>query len=258
MQQGIQKQTLQACLSHPRDWTLEQLLYIDTWLEIIFKRDPNALVQIFNEYLQSKMMKSDLTIEQFIQFYRGKKYFRPGPRNIKCFKDAIQSQKRKQNIYTSLLPYILREKVQQMMKTFRENGMTIDDKVDSDGANVLMIASTLGKVKIVDKLIEMGANLNSKDNYGYTALMRAIINDNTDIINTLLNSERIDVDIQDKYGKTALMYAIEKKLRDIVKLLLKKERIDIDIQDKYGNTALIYAAEKSTKDIVELLLKKGY
>ena len=81
----------------------------------------------------------------------------------------------------------------------------------------------LGKLKKIKWFVEeIKQNINAKDEFGKTALMYSVIND--DASNTLnyLIEKGADVNIADNEGKTALWYAVISKTPNAVKVLIKK------------------------------------
>jgi ankyrin repeat protein len=94
------------------------------------------------------------------------------------------------------------------------------------------------KVKI---LLEKGADVNEKDEYGDTPLMIAACNLDTKTVKLLLENGA-DVNSQDKYGDTALSiiikksYIKEKETKDLARLLVK-HGADVNLVDCNGNSA---------------------
>ena len=74
---------------------------------------------------------------------------------------------------------------------------------------IFLFCAKYGHLDIVQLLLEKNSiDVNYKDKYGRTALLRASKNGNLDIVNYLLQYENIDLYIQTGYGYTALMYAL--------------------------------------------------
>lgn len=90
--------------------------------------------------------------------------------------------------------------------------------------------------KVVEKMDQDG--LDARDNCGKTALIRAVKNDNIEVVQYLL-SAGVSVDIQDEDGCTALIAAA---LIDDIKIVqcLLGAGVSINIQDKIGATALLW------------------
>jgi ankyrin repeat protein len=65
-----------------------------------------------------------------------------------------------------------------------------------------------------------------------------------------------DVDSKDQYGQTALMMAAKKGYTDIVRLLVKS-RAKLDAAAKYNLTALMLAVINGNTEIVRILVEAG-
>ena len=117
-------------------------------------------------------------------------------------------------------------------------------KLDDEGVqpviNVFTFFSAVkaGDLLAVKQAIGFGIDVNSKDRYGDTALIKAS-DGATEILKSLLESGS-DVNARDCRGATALMYASEAGLIDNVKLLIECGA-RVDLCDAYGQTAVVYA-----------------
>jgi ankyrin repeat protein len=106
-------------------------------------------------------------------------------------------------------------------------------------------------------LINSGANVNQKTSDGWTVLMIACYNGNTEVFKLLLDKQDIDVNVQDTCGRTALMTACRYGNTEVVKLLLDKQDIDVNVQNTtYGWTALMIACFCGNTEVFKLLLDK--
>ena len=78
-------------------------------------------------------------------------------------------------------------------------------------------------------------------------LMYACLGKHIDIVKLLLdriiNSNSININLQDSKGLTAIMLALESKCVDIIRLLILQPNIDLRLQDNTGQTCLIFAAK---------------
>jgi hypothetical protein len=128
----------------------------------------------------------------------------------------------------------------------------LDFENDDNADNDIITAVQNNKIEIVKKLIEAGADINSK-NYNYeTPLIIACEKDYEEIVKLLLN-KKAKVNLQDKDGDTALKIAVYMKNLNIIKELLKAGA-DVNIENKYGQSALMLA-QKKYPDIYNVLLK---
>jgi len=92
--------------------------------------------------------------------------------------------------------------------------------------------------EFLDCLVDYGININAKDGYGQTLLMKSIEIDNTKIFNYLMRID-CDLNIKDDSGQTALHYACYNLDINKIKTLLKVGA-DPNIPDIYGDTPLFY------------------
>ena len=110
------------------------------------------------------------------------------------------------------------------------------------------------KIAKVEQFINENGDLNSQDELGNNALMIASQCGNLEIAKLLIESKKINVDLQNKKGNTALILASFLGYSEIVKLLIEAGA-DRNIKDNYGKTALDYAKENYDNQIKKLLTK---
>lgn len=136
-------------------------------------------------------------------------------------------------------------------------------------------------------LLQQGKNINAQSHDGLTALMQAVFNEDTKLVEILLQNKNIDLSIYDYQKRTALTIASSQGFYKIVQLLLQKlsnsplkgklvnqalfpasfwghEQIvelllsheaKVNSKDEHGWTAICHAARNGHKNVVELLLK---
>lgn len=95
--------------------------------------------------------------------------------------------------------------------------------------------------EIVRMLLERGADINAKDEWGRTALMIGADEGYSDLVLLLLDWEA-DVHLRDERGYTALMFAAWKGHLDVVKALIERGADVNGVDNKRGYTALLLAA----------------
>ena len=117
----------------------------------------------------------------------------------------------------------------------------------------LYYASNIGLQAVVQVLLDEGADVNAKDEYGGTALYRAAWNGHEAVVRRLLE-HKADVDAKDNNGETALSRAALYGHEAVVRLLLE-HKADVDAKDNDGETALSRAALYGHEAVVRLLLE---
>ena len=118
------------------------------------------------------------------------------------------------------------------------------------GYTPLMLAAYYGQLEMAIYLVENGAELDGKSNYG-TPIMAAAIKGNKEIVGLLLDNGA-NPNISDTRGNTALLYAAAFNLNEIAELLLKGGA-NSKLKDNRGNMALDYAILKENETLIKLL-----
>lgn len=104
----------------------------------------------------------------------------------------------------------------------------------------LLEAARKGEIAIAEQLIQNGAEINSKNNFGYTVLIIAADNGH-DFIIELLIRHGSEINARDNFGRTALMFAAKNGQMTSLELLIQGGA-KINIESNSGSTALILAA----------------
>ncbi len=110
-----------------------------------------------------------------------------------------------------------------------------------------------GESKEIEAAIKAGANVNAKNEQGWTALMSAAMNSEQAV--SLLLDAGADVNAKDDSGNTPLIMAARRSAEAIP--LLLDAGADVNAKDNYGNTALLAAGGSGNTGAVSLLLKAG-
>jgi hypothetical protein len=119
----------------------------------------------------------------------------------------------------------------------------------------LIGAARTGDIEQVQDLLDKGADVNSRNEWGLTPLMAASQGDHIDV-GKLLLEKGADVNTKQKDGWTALMVASFKGHNDFVSLVLEKG-VDVNAKTENGVTALMLASSNGPTQIAELLKTHG-
>jgi ankyrin repeat protein len=105
----------------------------------------------------------------------------------------------------------------------------------------------------VQELIRHHADLEARNDYGETALVNTV----SDSIAEVLIKAGADVNSQDNDGKTALIWSAEHNYVEKLKVLVNAPGIDLERRDKSGDTALMKANTAHNEECIHILLAAG-
>ncbi|HCO96842.1 MAG TPA: hypothetical protein DIU00_23365 [Phycisphaerales bacterium] len=140
------------------------------------------------------------------------------------------------------------------VKGFVEQGADINVR-DELGWTPLYWAASLGQIEVAKLLIDKGVDVRTAATDGGTALYQAAQAGDNELVELLL-SKGADVKAKDKRGNTPLFGAASAGRSETVELLISKGA-DVNARDKRGNTPLFGAASAGRSEAVELLIAKG-
>uniref|UniRef100_A0A2C9JL08 Uncharacterized protein n=1 Tax=Biomphalaria glabrata TaxID=6526 RepID=A0A2C9JL08_BIOGL len=132
-----------------------------------------------------------------------------------------------------------------------------DNKLTSFSSHALnwsvVKASYMGHKTLLPFLLQDGARIEVRDDYGNTPLLICSEQGDSTVVGFLL-SKGADVNAANRYGNTALILATS---HDVVKQLLNHTSVDVDQQNCSGSTALMNAIERLDYTKILLLIKAG-
>jgi ankyrin repeat protein len=104
---------------------------------------------------------------------------------------------------------------------------------------LLLKSARVGNLRLARKALGLGANPDTRDGHGRTALCLAAKNDHPEMIRMLVEAGA-DINFKLPYGRTPIYQAIHYGSLDTVKLLIELGA-DIQVEDKTGQTPYSYA-----------------
>jgi len=118
-----------------------------------------------------------------------------------------------------------------------------------------LAAAQAGKSKAVIKYINDGGNINMQDDYKRTALQRAALYGEMEVIEALIK-KKAKMNLSDKLGDTALHWACRGGNTEAVKVLVKNGA-KINAKDKLFSTPLHVAVRCGVQEVVDALIHLG-
>ena len=139
-----------------------------------------------------------------------------------------------------------------------EAGADVNVEDDSQQSAFLIATSEVGDdPRLLELTLGNGADVDAKDSYNGTGLIRAADRGFVRIVRRLLDTE-MDADHVNRLGWTALLEAVilgdgDSAHTEVVRLLVGEGGVDVTIPDGQGMTALEHAREKGQDPIVDIL-----
>ncbi len=143
-------------------------------------------------------------------------------------------------------------------ETLVEAGADVNVEDDSQQSAFLIATSEVGDdTRLLELTLANGADVDAKDSYNGTGLIRAADRGFVRIVRRLLATE-MDVDHVNRLDWTALLEAVilgdgDPAHTEVVRLLVEEGAADVTIPDGQGVTALEHARERRQREIVVIL-----
>ncbi|XP_062513044.1 uncharacterized protein LOC134188856 isoform X2 [Corticium candelabrum] len=118
-----------------------------------------------------------------------------------------------------------------------------------------MEAARSGNMSNVDRLLNTGMDVNSRNVMGYAALREAVVNNHESVCRVLLD-RGARVDDRDDMGWTALHWAATRGHESIASLLLER-RADVNAKNNDGDTPAHKAGSKGHLGVLRVLVDGG-
>ena len=137
-----------------------------------------------------------------------------------------------------------------------KRGADPNEERGTGGSTPLHLAILENKHQLVKALLEKGAHLETKDDYGYTPLLKAVKYSASEEIVDLLLEYGADVYTNEEDRKTALHFAAQKDDEVMMRKMIERG-LFLDAEDKDGWTPLHEAAYYGSKGAAGVLIEKG-
>ncbi len=156
-------------------------------------------------------------------------------------------------INNSFIAFLLLAATFNLHKTHAMEQSISEESTQNEINDAFIKAAQNNDCSTIKKLLSYGADINTTNSEGVTALMLAIGNRYTDAIQCLLSNPDIAINQQDNTGMTALMLAAVINNCRIIRILLA-HGADINKANFKGQTALILAVLRGNTNAVKRLL----
>ncbi|KAJ4363902.1 hypothetical protein N0V83_009354 [Neocucurbitaria cava] len=156
-----------------------------------------------------------------------------------------------------LIPYLIGLRNEHVL-SFALAVSEIDLNATTNGLTPLAMAIESGRREIVEVLLRTGqVDVNLGYGAGSTPLCLAASRGHAQITDLLLRTDKIDVNIVNIIGSTALHMGAENGHAEVVNLLLRTKKVEVDLENDAGNTPLSLGVLNGHAEVVRLLLHTG-
>jgi len=116
-------------------------------------------------------------------------------------------------------------------------------------------ATAEGNIKAVIRHLANGVDVNVKNDFGFTPLLKAAQFGRREVAELLI-AKGADVSVKDKFGRTPLHCAADEGQTEVAELLIAAGA-DVNGRDNGDRTPLDFAVMKKQNEIAELLIANG-
>lgn len=144
------------------------------------------------------------------------------------------------------------EKIELILKYYPE---MIHARCDS-AYTALHVACEFGSLSSVKKFVKNGADVNVQDYLGITPLSLAVLAHHNNIVEYLLEQDKVDIERESNLGYTALMFSVDTYNIDITMLLIRGGA-NVFHTNNNGESILERAMDQRNGDMINILLMAG-
>ena len=131
-------------------------------------------------------------------------------------------------------------------------GSEAESSIPRPSAEALISAAASGDLATVERLLGSGADVDSRDGNGQTAVTAAAIGEHAAVVRALIDAGA-DVDLQDDTDNNPLLVCGETGNVGVLREVLRADP-DLTRTNRFGGTALIPAADRGHVEMVRALV----
>jgi len=155
--------------------------------------------------------------------------------------------------YTPLLCAI-ELKREKMVDTLIEAGANLSVKVQKPRHTVMHIAAAFGTSRIIDRLVQSGIDVNVKNDLGVSPIYFAATKNNIEAIDALIK-HGADIHFKLESGESPLHFACEYGLASAIRLI--EAGADMEAQNLEGITPFLAACQSGSCKLIDELINLG-
>ncbi|MDX1917468.1 MAG: ankyrin repeat domain-containing protein [Rickettsiaceae bacterium] len=167
----------------------------------------------------------------------------------------VLTPEQQESVNRALFKAIGANNIPAVIDLIKKQGADVNT-ADRYGKTALMDAAYKGHNPITALLLERGADVNAADRYGKTAIMEAAHYGHAETTRLLIDAGA-EVNAAAHNGWTALMESAAWNWHTKVVQLLLERGADVNAADRYGKTALMEAASNRHNEITRILIAHG-
>ena len=143
----------------------------------------------------------------------------------------------------------------RLVQKLVQEGIDVNMTTNTTNATALLVAAMRGNLPVVQYLLHHGAEKNKTDNDGVSPLYMAALNGHFAVVKYLVE-QGVDTDKVRDNGTSSLLIAAQNGHLEVVKCLLE-QAADKDKVDNNGATPLFMAAQNGHLTVVRCLVEHG-
>ena len=167
-------------------------------------------------------------------------------------------QASQEDLDKELLALVSKEETSEILEKIESvvrRGANINAENDKHGETALHVAIKRNKKLLIDKLLNLGADINYKNEFVDPPIHFALNKCKQDILLELI-TEKTNLNLVDKEGNSVLHLAIKYNKLEVAQKIMKMSGVDMTLQNEDGDTVLHLAVSNNWMDIAQDIIKR--